>query len=84
MNLYLVTETNKENLCRYGGMSSAVVAARDADDAKTVGLRYDGEEFTWSDNVSSKPENLNVDLIGVASESVQRGCICCEYIPCLR
>lgn len=67
MNLYIIRQTvNNE----YDTYDSAVVAAESDDDARTILPGYASSEKSWC-----RPDQVIVELIGVAKDGIKRGTI---------
>ncbi len=73
MNLYLLTQDVNDDWDTYQG---AVVAARDEDDARSIHPRGD---HVWKNDNWCGPEDVRVELIGVAKEGIERGVILTDY-----
>ena len=86
LNLYRVSQGYKG----YDTYDSAVVAAENAEDAKTIhprGLNWDDPNWDneasipwrWAKREWTEPENVSVEYLGVADESIERGAVCASY-----
>lgn len=75
MNLYLISQTENNN---YDTFDSAVVCAPDAETARNIipgGGKWGDSWSEWA----SRPENVTVEYLGVASEEINQGIICASY-----
>ena len=72
MNLYLISQHTN---CKYDTYDSAVVAAVDADDAKTIHPSGDWNWGGWCDS----PTEVTAKLIGMAAPGVERGVVLASY-----
>jgi hypothetical protein len=77
VNIYILSQNENRGWDTY---DSCVVVAKDEDDAKTIDPT--GESFepnsiysTWAKTV----EAIQVELIGVADESQERGVVCASF-----
>ena len=71
LNLYRVSQGYKG----YDKYDSAVVAAKSAEDAKTIhpsGLNWTYGSWDWA-REWTEPEHVSVDYLGAADESLERG-----------
>ena len=77
LSLYRVSQGYKG----YDKYDSAVVAAESAEDAKTIhpsGLNWTYGSWEWTQSWT-EPENVSVDYLGAADESLERGVICASF-----
>lgn len=79
MNLYLISQSEK-TFCAF---TSAVVAAADEEDAKTINPDQDVEETewesVWGSTWCSSPDLVTVKYLGICAEGIKRGVIMSNY-----
>ena len=80
MNLYLISQTEKDD---YDTFDAAVVAAPNADDARNIHPGYeDGRLVNWDGNLCewcSALEHVSAVLIGVAPVGTPKGVILASF-----
>lgn len=80
MNLYRISQTQNEG---YDTYDQAVVAAETEEDAKNIIPSIDGWSPGWSRawdyGWCTGPEHVTVQLIGVATDSVEAGVVVASF-----
>jgi len=72
VKLYLISQ-NEE--CYYDTFDSAVVVARNREDAKEINPAGSWGDGAWC----SKPENVEVKYLGQAGKHMTRGIVCSSF-----
>ena len=79
MKLYRIWQEVNDN---YDTYDSAVVAARDEEDARSINpesIHFD-EQRSWMDYGSwTTPENVKVEFLGEAADNIKRSIICVSF-----
>ena len=78
MKLYRISQTVNDD---YDTYDSAVVAAQDEEDARSIdpGSIHSGDH-SWMDYCSwTTPENVKVEYIGEAADNIERSIICASF-----
>jgi hypothetical protein len=74
MNLYLIFQNVNKN---YDTYDSAIVAAESEEEAKNI---HPNGEFSWKYNDTwCDKKDVNVELIGIASEYTEKGVILASF-----
>ncbi len=81
MNLYLISQSANR---RYDTYDSAVIAAKDEQDARLTHARHgplpaDHKHWTYYYSTWCKPGDVTVELIGEAVEGTKAGVICASF-----
>ncbi len=76
MNLYLLTQNENSG---YDTYDSCVVAAENLDQARMIRPSYPEWDASTSNDWASSPENVNVELLGLAVCGTEPGVICASF-----